>query len=98
MWLEWDGSVHDSPEQQERQQAAQSIGKPQEMQMNITTVDSGRLGVPSKEYVDYSCVFYMPEPYCDIHTTLKDCTCSDYRNRLLPCKHMYRLAMFIGAF
>lgn len=30
------------------------------------------------------------------HTTLSYCTCFDYLNRSLPCKHMYRLAMDSG--
>lgn len=32
-----------------------------------------------------------------IHTTgLTQCSCADYRNRKLPCKHMYRLASELG--
>lgn len=30
------------------------------------------------------------EPYT---TTLENCTCSDFKRRKLPCKHMYRLAI-----
>ncbi|WP_432646635.1 SWIM zinc finger family protein [Mitsuokella sp.] len=30
------------------------------------------------------------------HTTLRDCSCMDFRQRGLPCKHMYRLAMELG--
>ncbi len=31
------------------------------------------------------------------HTTLEECSCVDFRRRKLPCKHMYRLAMELGA-
>ena len=31
------------------------------------------------------------------HVTLYSCTCPDYSNRRRPCKHMYRLAVEIGA-
>ena len=31
-------------------------------------------------------------------TTLEDCTCVDFRRRKMPCKHMYRLAIEVGAF
>jgi predicted nucleic acid-binding Zn finger protein len=34
------------------------------------------------------------EPYV---ATLNDCTCSDFSFRRLPCKHIYRLAIEIGA-
>lgn len=98
IWLNWDEMVHDSPEQQARQQAAKSVSYPQEIDMYIVQEDSLQLGKPVKEYVNYACKFHMPEPYCDIETTLKDCTCADFRKRRLPCKHMYRLAMLIGAF
>ena len=30
------------------------------------------------------------------NTTLSNCTCMDYNVRLLPCKHMYRLAVECG--
>ena len=33
------------------------------------------------------------EPY---DVTLSGCTCSDFYNRGLPCKHMYRLAQELG--
>ena len=33
--------------------------------------------------------------YC---TTLSNCQCVDFGRRRLPCKHMYRLAMEVGAF
>ena len=33
-------------------------------------------------------------PYYD--TTLSDCTCYDFQGRLLPCKHIYRLAAELG--
>lgn len=36
-----------------------------------------------------------PEPYV---TTLNACTCMDFQRRNLPCKHMYRLALELGAF
>jgi len=33
-------------------------------------------------------------PYYD--TTLADCTCFDFQERKLPCKHIYRLAVELG--
>ena len=33
-------------------------------------------------------------PYYD--TTLSSCTCHDFQNRHLPCKHIYRLAVELG--
>lgn len=33
-------------------------------------------------------------PYYD--TTLSSCTCGDFENRKLPCKHIYRLAVELG--
>lgn len=33
-------------------------------------------------------------PYYD--TSLKECTCYDFQERHLPCKHMYRLAVELG--
>ena len=35
------------------------------------------------------------DPY---KTTLLNCTCADFRQRKLPCKHMYRLAYELGIF
>ncbi|WP_410495784.1 SWIM zinc finger family protein [Cellulosilyticum sp. ST5] len=29
-------------------------------------------------------------------TTLEDCTCTDFKRRKRPCKHMYRLAVELG--
>ncbi len=38
--------------------------------------------------------------FCSAHgdyiTTLSECQCVDYSRRLLPCKHMYRLALELG--
>ncbi len=31
-------------------------------------------------------------------TTLVNCTCSDYKKRRFPCKHMYKLAMELGVY
>lgn len=43
-----------------------------------------------------SAVFFgsSPEPY---ETTQESCTCVDFVRRGQPCKHMYRLAMELGA-
>jgi len=30
------------------------------------------------------------------HTTLKNCSCPDFQERHLPCKHMYKLAYLLG--
>jgi len=30
------------------------------------------------------------------HATLESCTCPDFKERKLPCKHMYRLASELG--
>lgn len=35
-----------------------------------------------------------PIPY---ETTQENCTCVDFQRRVLPCKHMYRLATELGA-
>lgn len=54
------------------------------------------------KYENFSFVEYNPEKYTattinseqtkKYKTTLTSCTCGDYRDRKLPCKHMYRLA------
>lgn len=32
----------------------------------------------------------------EYETTLDSCTCSDFKERQLPCKHIYKLAMMLG--
>jgi len=32
----------------------------------------------------------------DYHTTLESCTCPDFKERYLPCKHIYCLALMLG--
>lgn len=54
------------------------------------------------KYENFSFVEYNPEKYTattinseqtkKYKTTLTSCTCGDYSDRKLPCKHMYRLA------
>lgn len=54
------------------------------------------------KYENFSFVEYNSEKYTAItinaeqtkkyKTTLTNCTCNDYKERKLPCKHMYRLA------
>ena len=34
----------------------------------------------------------------DYYTSLLDCTCTDFKRHLLPCKHMYRLAYELDLF
>lgn len=35
---------------------------------------------------------------CDYRTTIISCECTDFHKRLMPCKHMYRLAHELGVF
>ena len=91
IWLDWDETVHDSPEQQARQQqAAGKENKPYAITMNVKTLSN------TADLVSYSARF--DDSGNTIHTTLKKCDCEDFKRRHLPCKHMYRLAMEIGAF
>lgn len=91
IWLDWDELVHDSPEQQARQQqAAGKENKPYAITMNVKTWSN------TVSDTTYSARF--EDGGNTFHTTLKNCDCEDYKRRHLPCKHMYRLAMEIGAF
>lgn len=98
IWLDWDEIVHDSPEQQARQQqAAGKENKPCAITMNVKTwpkIDDNTVVLSSA--TTYSAHF--EDSGNTIHTTLKKCDCEDFKRRHLPCRHMYRLAMEIGAF
>lgn len=95
IWLDWDEIVHDSPEQQARQQQAAGIeNKPCVIIMNVKKIVNNTVDLSSD--TTYSARF--EDSGNTIHTTLKKCDCEDFKRRHLPCKHMYRLAMEIGAF
>lgn len=94
IWLDWDEMVHDSPEQQARQQQAagkenKPIAMTMNMEMRFNTVDSASVIKYSARFQDDGNIY---------HATLKNCDCEDFKSRHLPCKHMYRLAMEMGAF
>ena len=61
-------------------------------------IDRAALSKTSPEYVDIDTEIAVfagsrKNPYT---TSLNSCTCGDFINRHLPCKHIYRLAMELG--
>ncbi len=76
-WTEWDQSIHMADGQLKRIERAQKSTTMRILQYNPA---SGYAKVQG-EYAD-----------CYI-TSSKGCSCPDYRERLLPCKHMYFLAL-----
>lgn len=75
-WTEWDQTIHMADGQLKRIERAQKSTTMRIAQYNPI---SGYAKVQG-EYVNY----YI--------TSGKGCSCPDYRERLLPCKHMYFLA------
>jgi|GEM_PF-6001916 len=79
-WQDWDVSIHEQPEQIERQ------GRSMRYPFVLFDLDFNKKNVKFSSSSDL--------PY--YQTTLHDCTCYDFEKRRLPCKHIYRLAVELG--
>lgn len=79
-WSKWEGFAHEEPNQLDRLRRATLYGD------NIHIVQyNSLLGIAKIKGTSGN--YYL--------TSGKRCSCPDYRNRLKPCKHMYKLAVFL---
>ena len=81
--ISWDNIDHNDPEQIKRQKSA--VGKKLSPE---TIYFKKQTGVFQGSYRDCFSKKYI--------TTLENCGCVDFSKRMLPCKHMYRLAYELG--
>lgn len=79
-WNKWDRSIHESPQQLERLKR----GTSDDEQMSLQRYDEN-MGIA--KFKGSSGKYYL--------TSGERCSCPDFRERLKPCKHMYRLAVII---
>ena len=78
-WSKWEGFAHEEPGQLDRLKRATLYGD------NIHIVQyNSLLGIAKIKGTSGN--YYL--------TSGNRCSCPDYRNRLKPCKHMYKLAVF----
>lgn len=82
-WNKWDRSVHESPQQLIRLKR----GTSDDEQMSLLRYDEN-MGIA--KFKGSSGNYYL--------TSGERCSCPDFRERLKPCKHMYRLATLISEY
>lgn len=79
-WTKWDNFSHDEPSQLDRLKRATVYGDDIHIVQYNSLLDIAKIKGTSGNY-------YL--------TSGKRCSCPDYRSRLKPCKHMYKLAVFL---
>lgn len=79
-WNKWDDLPHDEPSQLERLKRATLYGDDIHIVQYNDLLGIAKIKGSSGNY-------YL--------TSGQRCSCPDYRNRLKPCKHMYKLAVYL---
>lgn len=83
-WNGWDNEIHTDEKQVSRQSLAINYGFEFEIdEATQTATFTSIAGAPFSDVDSYN-------------TSLSECTCNDFQERGLPCKHMYRLAAELG--
>lgn len=84
-WNYWDKSIHESKEAVVRQGRAKNETFDFELNKNNKSAEFVGNDNPYYETLESENLYY--------YTSLKSCTCPDFTERKLPCKHMYKLAI-----
>lgn len=79
-WEKWDDTIHESAGQLDRLKKATVYGDSMHVVQFNPLIGIAKIKGSSGNY-------YL--------TSGKRCSCPDYRYRLKPCKHMYKLSMFL---
>lgn len=90
--------LHNEPEQLLRQERAAEfeINWIPKLGKNGEVILNKKSGKPRRQYMYNSRLKTCRVK--DYLVSLKGCTCRDFRQRQLPCKHMYKLASRVGVF
>lgn len=79
-WNDWDFKIHKNKEQLKRLERAVKS-------KNITLTEYDKTSGTATIVGDSNKIYYVSKNYC---------TCADFKHRMLPCKHMYFLAITLS--